>query len=314
MSTEKITLQHTRQGTYWPDIEICTLEGDILRVEKSQIKTGSEYFIIAQDDEGYPTELKDDNTDEEFWLAYNPSLDRYYVRSKVKDKAFLTPQHTTGHKALFHHPSRTVIWVIPRNGSCTLLASLMKDRGESPNTLQPGRTWRSREAHTCYFEEDKNVLSQPEKWIDYHHCIVYQDPELRCLRNMNYILSVNRPQLATFFSEFQEKMQNVSTFMDTYLAIAEINLYNEPEYYEASLKPQLWFHKTLPVTPELIIKLDDLEEFLKKELKIKPEPANIENSIYLSLSAYTEERKKKVEKLYGEDRIIETRFRDRLWS
>lgn len=310
----KTTLQHTRAKTYWPDLEICEEEGEVLTVRRSQLNEGRRYSVISRDEEGHISELRIDTGEEEFWAVYNPGLGRYYVRSKEVGKAFKTPQHMTGHRAFFHTPSSTIIWMIPRNGSCTVLASLLNDAGYKVNTGQPALVWGCTGQQNCFFDEPDGKLTSPERWVNYRHCVVYQDPTFKALRHMNYILSVNKPQLHTFFSEFPNKMDDMGVFIDTYLAIAELNKRNTLAQYEQHMIPQMFYHQTLPVTPQVIIDLDDLSDFIRTEMNITPVHANMEASIGLSIASVTPERLKRLEKVYAQDYLIETRFKDRLWK
>lgn len=315
MNKKTLTFQHTRAKTYWPDIEEIEEEkDDLLLVKRSQLNEGRRYAVTARDEEGHISEMKIDTGEEEYWAVYNPGLDRYYIRSKVIDKPFKTPQHMTGHRAFYNKDARTIIWMVPRNGSCTILATLMATLGYKTNVGQPALIWSCAGQQDCFFDEQEGKLSSPEKWINYRHCIVYQDPLLKTLRHMNYILSVNRPQLSTFFSEDISKMHNMDTFIDTYLAIAEINKRNNASYYEQHMIPQMFYHQTLPVTPDTIIHLDDLEHFLHYEMGLHTVKANLETSIGLSIGSITEKRKEKIKKIYEQDYLIETRFKDRMWE
>lgn len=312
---QTLTFQHTRAKTYWPDIEEIEEEKeDILYVKKSQLNEGRRYSVTGRDDEGNISELRIDTGEEEYWAVYNPGLQRYYIRSKSIDQPFKTPQHMVGHRAFFHKDSRTIIWMVPRNGSCTILSTFMSALGYKVNKGQPALIWGCTGQQDCFFDVQDGNIPYPEKWLNYRHCIVYQDPLLKTLRHMNYILSVNKPQLSTFFSEDMKKMDDMDTFIDTYLAIAEINKRNNVSYYEQHMIPQMFYHQTLPITPDTIIYLDDLEEFLHKEMGLAPVLANLETSIGLSIGSITEERKKKIDKIYEQDYLIETRFKDRLWK
>lgn len=306
-------LQHTREHTVWPDLEHCTESQNTLTVVKSQVPTSKEYTIVARNEEGRISELKS-NIGEEFWASYNPALDRYYVRSKAPSKPFRTPQHMTGHRAFFDKNTKTIIWMIPRNGSCTILASLMKNAGLEVKVTQPAAIWGCTGSTDYFFDETGNKLSNPEKWLEYKQCIVYQDPFYKCIRHMNYVLACNNFQLNTFFSDNPEKMNDAAAFIDTYLAIAEINTYNTKEFYEQHMMPQMFYHRTIPVQIESIIELDKLDKFIERELKISCTKANLEASIGLLLDDVTDEHRKKIEKIYGGDREIAKRFKDRWWK
>ena len=309
---EIVTLQHTRTDTNWPDTETCNMTGDILTITKSQREEVKEYTVIARDDAGRIKELKG-NTGEEFWTAYNPSLDRYYVRSKDPEKPFRTPQHMTGHRAFFEDNSKTIVWMIPRNGSCTVLASLVKARGFEPACEQPAMIWTTVGHRDCFFDVVDNKFSDA-KWLEYKQCIVYQDPLYRFVRHLNYILTCNNPQINTFFAEFPEKIKDVPTVIDTYLAVAEMNAHNTPAFYEQHMIPQMFYHQTVPTQIDTIVALDDLEDFISKEMGIPCVKANLEATLGLTLDDLTEERMARFEKIYGIDREIEKRFKDRWWK
>lgn len=316
-----VTLQFTRQGTQWPDKETCSIDGDTLVVLHSQNEHANEYKILSRTNEGRIKEIREipakesDTPPEEFYLAYNQGLDRYYVRSKNPDKPFITPHHTVGHRAFFHEPSKTVIWYLPRNGSSTVLTSLIYDTGEiHVNRHQPAMVWYNEQCSKHYFDVPDGKLPNPEKWLDYKHCLIYQDPAHRCVRHMNYVLSCNRQLLSTFFSEDMAHMENTALFVDTYLALAEINKYNTVSWYEPNLMPQMFYHKTLPVTPDIIIELSQLQTFIYNVMGITPVAANLETSIGITLRDISVANWKRIENIYGEDRLIETRFKDRWWT
>lgn len=316
-----VTLQFTRQGTQWPDKEVCALDGDTLVVLQSQNEHANEYKILARTNEGRIKEIQEvpekesDSPPEEFYLSYNPGLDRYYVRSKDPNKPFITPQHMSGHRALFHNQSKTVIWYLPRNGSSTVLASLIYNTGNiHVNRHQPAMAWQNEKRDKHYFDAPNGKLPNPEKWLDYKHCIVYQDPVYRCIRHMNYVLSVARSQLNTFFSDSALKMDNAPIFVDTYLALAEINKYNNISYYEPNLMPQMFYHKTLPVTPDVIVELSQLSDFIYDTMHITVVASNLETSIGLTLRDISSANRQRIEDIYGEDRFIESRFKDRWWE
>lgn len=314
--TKKLTLQHTREGTYWPDIEQCTETGDIITVKDTQVASSTEYKVTERKENGCVKSMIATNTGETFNLAYNPSLQRYYVRSTDPNKPFCTPQHMCGHRAFFHEESKTVIWMVPRNGSCTILASLLYAEGGEEIKMerkQPALIWGYTGQREHFVDILSDAMPNPDKWSAYRHCIVYQDPMYKCIRHMNYIMSCNKPQLQTFFSECPEKIKDMKTFADTYLAIAEINKYNNKHYYEQHMIPQMFYHKTLPVTPDVIIDLEDLSPFIRKEMRIQPITANIETSIGISLMSITKEQKARIMEIYGDDYKIEQRFKDRWW-
>lgn len=308
----ELVLQHTRQGMSWPDKEVCTESQNTLTVTKSQTGT-KEYAIISRDEEGRIHELKS-NTEEEFWAVYNPGLDRYYVRSKMPGKPFRTPQHMVGHRAFFDVNSKTIVWMVPRNGSCTILASLMRNAHLEISIEQPAAIWNKPGQSQFFFDATGNKLPDPEKWAEYKHCIVYQDPVFKCIRHMNYILACNRFQLQTFFVENPKKMDDIGVFADTYLAVAEINTYNNKDFYEQHMIPQMFYHQTIPAQIDSIVDLDKLPLFIEREMRMCCVQSNLENSIGLLIDDITDEHRKKIEKIYGNDREIATRFKDRWWK
>lgn len=306
-------LQHTRQGTRWPDIETCTESQDTLTVKKGQIADSKEYIITSRDEDGRISELQS-NTGEEFWAAYNPALDRYYVRSKDPEKPFRTPQHMAGFRAFFDQKTKTLIWMVPRNGSCTVLASLMNAEGLEVKEEQPAMIWNCQGHAKYHFNVIENKLPDPEKWLAYKHCIVYQDPVFKCIRHMNYVLSCHQFLLHTFFTRDAESEENIQAFIDTYLAIAEINTHNTRDFYEQSMIPQMFYYKNIPAQIDSIVDIDKLDIFIERELKIRCKKANLENSLGLLMDDITEEHMKRIEKIYGKDKEIPVRFKDRLWK
>lgn len=312
VSAVPLTLQHTREGTNWPDLELCEETNDTIAVQKSQVASAKEYTITSRDQDGHITELRDNNG-EEFWTSYNPALERYYVRSKDPNKPFRTPQHMTGHRAFFESRFKTIVWMIPRNGSCTILASLMNDKHYEINCNQPAAIWNCIGHTNFFFDETKSKLSNT-KWLEYKQCVVYQDPLLKCVRHLNYILSCNKPQLHTFFADCPKKELDIGSVIDTYLAVAEINTHNNVSYYEQHMMPQMFYHRTLPVQIDAIVDLDSLGEFVRQELKVTCCQANIEATIGLLLDDLTEARRARIDRIYGQDYEIAKRFKDRWWT
>lgn len=312
MKLETITLQHTRPENGWPDIEKGEVNEDVVYITSSQKDELGEYEVITRDEQtGRIKELR--QGEEEFWLSYNPSLERYYVRSKRPELPFRTNLSTSGFRALYFDPLKVMIWLIPRNGTSTLLATILNVLGKRV-TPEGGHIWACEGQNECCLNVKEGGLPEPEKWAGYRHCTVYQDPVLKCIRHINHIMTHSRAELYNFFTDNPPLFHNPAAVMDTYLAVAEVNAKNTKESYEQYMMPQMWYHKNFPVTPDTILSLDDLEDFITHEFRMRPVLANIEDSIAFPISAVTPEREEWAERIYGEDRLIPTRFRDRWWK
>lgn len=150
-----------------------------LYIDNTITDEGTTWNITARNSGGMGTEFLNDYG--KGVLAHNPKLDLYIGKytDPVRPLAYL-PSEPIIYRATIHDASKTIFWLLPRNASTSVLASLYytdASHGEE-NVL-----W---ENHTITLEEYE---TKKEDYAGYKHVAVVQDPISRFVGWMEFLMA-----------------------------------------------------------------------------------------------------------------------------
>ena len=278
--------------------------------------TENQFEITKTDSRGFGTEFRMNEI--EGVCGYNPSLDLYVGRFTKPDISYnmMDILRYGEINAVKHIPSKTLWWTIARNGCSSQLASLAIDQGATcfENRLgTPTQVWggKARPYLISNFEYAKDV----HNWTEFKHVIVYQDPVRRFVRLVNYAFTAGLPYVVyhTVPHRLRMLVTSPSMVIDQMLATASVDARNTTAAYEQHYWPQR-NHFALAPKIDTVVRLDDVDHYMKNVLHIEPVHANIENNIVVTEETFSPHQMELAEDIYGPCRQIEVDYKDKFYD
>lgn len=277
--------------------------------------TNDQFEITKTDSRGFGIEFR--MRDVEGVCGYNPTLDLYVGRFTKPDFSY-NMMNTLPYgelNAVKHIPSKTIWWTIARNGCSSQLVSLAMDQGATCfNDLgTPSNVWgpKARPYMLSNMEYAKDV----HNWAGYKHVIVYQDPVRRFVRLVNYAFTAGLPYVV--YHTVPHRLRSIVTYpsviIDQMLATASVNARNLSTGYEQHYWPQR-NHFALAPSIDTVVRLDDVDHYMRNVMHIKPNHANIENKIVVTQETFSPQQLEIAEEIYGPCRQLEVTYKDKFYN
>lgn len=243
-------------------------------------------------------------------LAYNTILDMYlgmYTMPATKLEYIPTKEVTA--KAVVHEKSNTLIWLIPRNASGTLLATLKYDAYSKKPNLQ--YLW---DEHTITLEQYR------EKNFDYEsmtHVVVLQSPENRFSRFVNSLICTDKMKEYLKNSAPRNKVESLEEIQAMtfhMLALAELNALSGSTACDENLWPQYRYLELIPRV-DVVVPLTLLDYYLQEEMQVIPVHEAMEKEVRYWLGKVNHESiYTRLEAIYGKDTKLFRKHRAKLYQ
>lgn len=239
---------------------------DTLYIDETITDEYTNWTITARNAAGVGTEFINDYG--KGVLAYNPYIELYIGKytDPVRPLVYL-PNEEIQYKAVIHDASKTIIWLIPRNASASIVASL------NYGITTENEMW---EKHTISLDD---YTQKKEEYADYKHVVVVQNPLSRFSGWVEYLLSkqaLDSHLLNSIPETKQDSITPVDTAVWQVAALARLVNANPTFDVAPQLLSQSHFISKLPAV-DVIVPLPYLDYYLHNELGVLPVHKNMDD-------------------------------------
>ena len=278
----------------------CRIEG--LRLFREQ---GNDMAIITEGDGEDPRALFWPGYESVELLIYNPATDEYFATGAAGQwQSRHCAASVTGAKYVLHEPSRTLMYLIPKNACSTQMGTVLHELGFRPAAGSPSRVWNGNAYSHCLNNEDYDA----DKFGKYTHLVVFRDPVERFVNLANYAWCINRGMFSPFTSSCKSKRQ----LLDTMHLLVRMNEANHPGRFEQHLEGQAWYYDHCPRI-DTVVRVEDLTDYMKTVMNVEPYNCNVDGKYELTRDDLTEEDIARIRENWAGDFLLEDRFKELFW-
>lgn len=278
----------------------CRVEG--LRLFR---EPGNDMAIIAEWDGEHPRALFWPRYESVELLTYNPATGDYLATGAAGQwRSWHFSVSVTGAQYALHEPSKTLMYLIPKNACSTQMGTVLHELGFKPRQGNPSAVWNGNAYKHTLNNEDYDA----DRFGKYNHLAVYQDPVARFINLANYAWCIKQGMLSPFTSSCKTKRQ----FLDTLHLLIRMNKANHPGRFEQHLEGQAWYYDRCPRI-DTVVRMEDLTDYMRTVMKVEPYNCNVDGKHELTRDDLTADDMARIRESWASDFLLENRFNNLFW-
>lgn len=272
------------------------------------------------------------NGEPTWYYRLNGSLDQEYGQQYIIDQGFLRANRGTGRYIAFsadipidkNHFQHSQTWIyrlilfkeakvafvtLSRNACCCLLTTSAKANGV-PNVKD-----NYPEPATAWWKGFPSLTDTTKGTEDYKSAFVYSPPFDRWCNTCNYFEGINAGQLGKYYTDKGKVPETKEGKMWDFLIKCELESKFNHLRKDQHLMSQIETIGLYPKKIDLVIPINYLSDYLRKEIGIEPVKANVETDWWFNPKKdVPKEIQDRVNNLYDEDYDIPTLFKDKMYE
>lgn len=236
-----------------------------------------------------------------------------------KRPVFFIHQDFRAARGIISKKKETVFWIVSRCGCSSILGTVLAGEigSDVPEYMrgEPARIWCYQQKNLVMRQRDY-IVSHPEEFKDFRNVTVYCDPYKRFANIANYFSrgwSNGVKQLQPCAEALQQCYHDREKAIWHVMALVEANLYNKVFYWDSHVSSCYRHYIEMPQI-DTIVPLGLLDIYFEKELGLKPQRCNMENTLWITEDDLNEEMREKLSKLWADDLQVPNIYADKFYT